>query len=79
MYKVVEGRREQLQSAEIMRSPGWHTLRITMTDDQIECYHDGKKYLAVKDSTFNESGKIGLWTKADAQSHFDDLVVRDEA
>lgn len=77
VYKVVEGRRQQLQSAEIERSPGWHTLRVTMKGDQIECYYDGTKYLTVKDSTFKEAGKIGLWTKADAQSRFDDLIVRD--
>jgi hypothetical protein len=29
----------------------------------------------VKDTTLQEAGKIGLWTKADAQSHFDDLTM----
>jgi hypothetical protein len=75
VYKVVAGRRQQLQSAEIEPSPGWHTLRVTMRDDQIECYYDGTKYLEVKDSTFREPGKIGLWTKADAESYFDDLIA----
>jgi hypothetical protein len=28
-----------------------------------------------KDSTFTEPGKVGLWTKSDAQTHFDDLSV----
>ena len=46
-----------------------------MKGDHIQCYYDGKKYLDVKDSTFREAGKIGLWTKADGQSHFDDLTV----
>jgi hypothetical protein len=41
----------------------------------IEGYYDGKKYLVVKDPTFQEAGRIGLWTKADAQSYFDDLTV----
>ena len=75
VYKIVEGRRTKLQSADIKRHPGWHTMRVTMKDDHIECYYDGKKYLDVVDSTFKESGNIGLWTKADAQSHFDDLTV----
>jgi hypothetical protein len=39
----------------------------------IECYFDGKKYLDVKDPTFAEGGRIGLWTKSDAQSHFDEV------
>jgi hypothetical protein len=29
----------------------------------------------VRDATFKEAGKIGLWTKADAQTQFDDLTV----
>jgi hypothetical protein len=75
LYKVHKGRRSQLQSADIKHSKGWHSLRVTMEGDHIQCYYDGKKYLDVKDSTFPESGRIGLWTKADAQSHFDDLIV----
>jgi hypothetical protein len=46
-----------------------------MEGDHIQCYYSGKKYLDVKDPTFQEAGRIGLWTKADAQSHFDDLKV----
>jgi hypothetical protein len=75
VYKVEKGRRLTLQSADITQSGDWHTLRVTMIGEHIQCYYDGKKYLDVKDSTFNEGGKIGLWTKADAQTHFDNLTV----
>jgi hypothetical protein len=75
VYKVEDGRRVELQSANVRRSAGWHMLRITMVGDHIECYYDSRKYLDVKDSTFPGSGKIGLWTKADAQTHFDNLAV----
>jgi hypothetical protein len=75
VYKVVNGRRSEFQSATIRHGDGWHTLRVTMTGDHIECYYDGKKYLDVKDSTFTNAGRIGLWTKADAQTHFDDLTT----
>ena len=37
-----------------------------------------KLYLDVKDDTFMEAGKIGLWSKAYAQSYFDDLTVEYE-
>ena len=41
----------------------------------ISGYFD-KKYLDVKDPTFHEAGRIGLWTKADAQrQHLDDLTA----
>lgn len=75
VYKVENGRRIQFQSATIQHTDGWRTLRVTMTGDHIQCYYDGKRYLDVKDSTFKETGRIGLWSKADAQSHFDDLAV----
>lgn len=75
VYKVEGGRRAQLGTSDIKGSEGWHTLRVTMTGDHIECSYDGKKYLDVNDSTFKEAGQIGLWTKADAQTHFDDLTV----
>lgn len=75
VYKVVDGKRTQLGSADIDSPPGWHEIRVTMKGEHIECYLDDKKLLDVKDATFKDSGKIGLWTKADAQTHFDDLTV----
>jgi len=75
VYKVVDGKRTQLGSADVDLPPGWHEIRAAMQGDHIECYLDGKKSLEVKDDTFKGSGKVGLWTKADAQTHFDDLTV----
>jgi hypothetical protein len=74
-YHVVNGKRTLLQNVDIAHSDGWHTLRVIMTGDQVTCYYDGKKYLEAKDSTLPEAGKIGLWSKADAQSQFDDLTL----
>jgi hypothetical protein len=39
---------------------------------------DGKPYLQATDSTFAQPGKIGLWTKADAVTHFDELTVTEK-
>jgi hypothetical protein len=75
LYKVVDGKRTLIQNVDITHSDGWHTLRVTMTGDQMTCYYDGKKYLEAKDSTFPDAGRIGLWSKADAQSQFDDLTL----
>jgi hypothetical protein len=76
VYKVVDGKRSQpFQNADIKHHDGWTTLRVTMKGDHIECSYDGKKYLDVHDSTFPEAGKIGLWSKSDAQSQFDDLTL----
>jgi hypothetical protein len=75
LYKVVGGKRTLIQNVDIAHTDGWHTLRVTMTGDQITCYYDGKKYLESKDTTYTGAGKIGLWSKADAQSQFDDLTL----
>jgi hypothetical protein len=75
LYHVVSGKRTLIQNVDIAHSEGWHTLRVIMTGDQITCYYDGKKYLEAKDSTMPDAGRIGLWSKADAQSQFDDLTL----
>ena len=47
-----------------------------MLGDRITCYLDGKKLLEIRDDTFTDAGMVGFWTKADAATRFDDLVVR---
>jgi hypothetical protein len=77
VYKVVGGRRaREFQSADVKVPSGeWHTLKVTMTGDKIECFLDGKKYLEANDNTFTKAGKVGLWTKADAQTRFDQFAA----
>ena len=71
LYKVVAGKRTQLATADLkIDAARWHTQRIVQMGNHIECYFDGKRYLDIKDDTFSKAGKIGLWTKADAQTHF---------
>ena len=52
-----------------------HTLRVTMKGREIVGYLDGKKLLEAEDSTFLDVGRIGLWSRSDARSYFDDLKV----
>jgi len=73
VYKVVAGKRTMFASADIPHGDGWTTLRVTMKGDQITCYYDGKKALEHRDTTFPDAGLIGVWTKADARSYFDNL------
>ncbi len=76
VYKVVDGNRKQLASANIdMPTDEWHTIRISMTSNHIVCFYDEKKYLDVKDDTFTKKGKVGLWIKADAFTYFDDMKI----
>jgi hypothetical protein len=80
-YKVIGGKRTQLATAEgIKVSVGeWHTLEIEHVGNRIECELDGKVILRATDDTIKKAGKVGLWTKADAQTYFDKFTVEDEA
>jgi hypothetical protein len=78
VYKVVAGKRVQLETKEDLTAEAgkWHTLKVRHVGDRIECSLNGKKHLEARDDTFSKAGKVGLWTKADAQTHFDDLQVK---
>jgi hypothetical protein len=79
VYKVVDGKRTELDSADIEVPAGkWHALRVEHRGDDIRCFLNGKRLLEVQDSTFGKTGRVGLWTKADAVTFFDDLSVSDE-
>jgi hypothetical protein len=73
VYKVIDGKRIQLGTREDLKVPAgeWHTIQVTMKGDRIECSLDGKKYLEASDDAIGKAGRVGLWTKADAQTHFD--------
>jgi hypothetical protein len=53
----------------------WHKLRITAERDHIRGWLNDKPLIDQRDSRF-DSGRVGLWTKADSITAFDDLVVR---
>jgi len=53
----------------------WHTLRVIAVADLIQAYLDGKLLLNHRDSRFR-SGQIGLWTKSDSITAFDDLEIK---
>ena len=76
VYKVTNGRRIELKSAHInINSNQWYTIKITMDEDMIKCYFNNKLELELTDNTFKNSGKIGLWTKSDAVTYFDDFEI----
>jgi hypothetical protein len=52
----------------------WHKLRVTAEGDHIKGWLNDQLLIDHHDSRFT-SGRIGLWTKADSITAFDDLVV----
>jgi hypothetical protein len=77
LYSVVNGVRTQLATAEKIPIPvgEWHRLKVKHVGDHIECFLDGRKVLDARDRTFRKAGRVGLWTKADAQTRFDAFRV----
>ncbi len=76
LYHVVNGRRSQFAGANLKVTSGeWHELRVEAVGNKITCYYDGSKAMDATDDTFKDAGKVGLWTKADSVTHFDDLKV----
>lgn len=76
VYYVKNRARKRLASVRIKLPAGvWHEMEITHYGDKIEGYLNGSKLLEVTDRTFTRPGGIGLWTKADAATFFDDLTI----
>jgi len=77
VYRVVNGKREQLQSVSLPLEAGvWRSIRAKMIGDHVMCFLDGRKLLDVRDGAIRGAGTVGLWTKADASSSFDNVAVR---
>jgi hypothetical protein len=77
VYYVKEGSRHQLASEKATVKAGeWHTLKIEQHADHVLCFLDGKQYLDATDDHIQSEGGVGLWTKSDAVSSFDDLSIK---
>ena len=58
---------------EPVGSGQWHTLRVEFAGNHFKLTFDGKHLFDVEDTTFTEAGKVGVWTKADSVTLFDDF------
>jgi hypothetical protein len=74
LYTMKEGKRSQLASSKVEppKLGDWHTIRAVAKGDRIQAYLNGKLLIDHKDSSYTE-GYLGLWTKADSVTEFDDL------
>jgi hypothetical protein len=75
LYRVVDGNRQQFASAtKPVTANETHTLEVDAQGARLVVTWDGEEVLATDDGTFTQ-GAIGVWTKADSVTRFDDLVV----
>ncbi|MGH7206781.1 MAG: hypothetical protein ACREI2_11300 [Nitrospiraceae bacterium] len=76
IYRVVKGVRHLLQNFDqIIDVKRWHRLRVISRGCRIQVFYDEKPVFDLCDRTFT-AGRIGLWTKSDAVTFFDDLRLR---
>ena len=84
LYKVENGKRIDLPVKGEGRTYGkkaevptgqWSTFRVVANGRLFEVYFNGTKLYDVEDVTFTQPGKVGVWTKADSVTQFDDLTI----
>ncbi len=76
-YVVVAEQRSAFAAADIDLDPAqWHTMRVIAEGTRMELFMDGTSVLVTEDDTLPGPGRVGLWTKADASTWFDDLTVQ---
>jgi len=82
LYKTVNGNRSALDIVGRKGGYGidvpvpanqWHELRIDFGGSRFKVRYNGKQLFEVDDSTFRDAGKVGLWTKADSVTLFDEI------
>ena len=85
LYKVEKGKRTDLDpkgsgpfaygKKATVPAASWSTLRVVAKGNLFEAYLNGEKLFDVEDGTFAAGGKVGVWTKADSVTSFDDLKL----
>jgi hypothetical protein len=75
LYRCVSGVRQPIMSATVkLQKDQWYKIGIQCQDENIRCYLDDKLLIEGKDKKFLK-GKIGLWSKADSVTYFDNLEI----
>src|SRR6266576_5931109 len=74
LYYTRNGRRTTIKYVDAP-VPGntWHTLRVEFSGKKMRVSLDGKQYIEMEDDHIAGSGAVGVWTKADSVTLFDDF------
>jgi hypothetical protein len=75
IYHTIKGRRVSFKNTDTKVASGaWHTLRVEFLGNKFAVIFDGKKVIEATDDSFSATGKVGVWTKADSVTLFDDFT-----
>jgi len=76
LYRVVNGVQQIVKQIDRpLPATGWHKLRIVQRGCEMKALFDEAVLFRACDTMY-VSGRIGLWTKADAVTYFDDLTLK---
>jgi hypothetical protein len=74
IYHTIKGKRVSFKNANTpVKSGEWHTLRVDFSGKQFTVMLNGKQVIQATDSSLADAGKVGVWTKADSVTLFDDF------
>lgn len=74
IYHTINGRRTEKKRTSMKVAPNqWHTLRVEFQGNHFTVTLDGKPAIEWNDETFKDAGRVGVWTKADSVTLFDDF------
>jgi hypothetical protein len=83
LYKTVNGVRSSLDIVGRRGGYGvnvpvpaqqWNRLRVEFKGNRFKVLYNGKPSFEVEDATFRDAGMVGLWTKADSVTLFDEVA-----
>ena len=75
IYHTIAGKRVSFKNVNTKVASGvWHTLRVDFVGNKFTVTFDGKKVMAATDDSFADAGKVGVWTKSDSVTLFDDFA-----
>jgi len=74
LYYTEAGRRRTLKYVDAPAPANeWHTLRVEFSGRSIRVALNGKIYIQLDDNHITGPGAVGMWTKADSVTAFDDF------
>ena len=74
LYYTRNGRRTTIKYVDApVAKNQWHTLRVDFAGKRMRVTLDGKRYIDVDDERIVGAGSVGVWTKADSVTAFDDF------
>jgi len=78
LYYTIGGRRSTISFVNASVAGNlWHTLRVEFSGALIKVMLDGKTYITEEDDHIAGAGSVGVWTKTDSVTVFDDFAYGD--